>query len=60
MVKGKIVVCVTEPVNRMEQGEEAASAGAAGMILCNDRISGDEFLPPLPFLDVCLACVEND
>ncbi|CAK9311805.1 unnamed protein product, partial [Citrullus colocynthis] len=39
-VKGKILVCLKGDNARVEKGEEAALAGAAGMILCNDKLSG--------------------
>lgn len=41
-VKGKIVACLRGDNARVDKGEEAALAGAAGMILCNDMLSGFE------------------
>ncbi|XP_012849317.1 PREDICTED: LOW QUALITY PROTEIN: subtilisin-like protease SBT5.4 [Erythranthe guttata] len=42
--KGKIVVCLRGENARLEKGEEALRAGAAGMILCNDESSGNELI----------------
>ncbi|CAN0890866.1 Subtilisin-like protease SBT5.4 [Linum grandiflorum] len=39
--KGKILVCLRGGANgRIKKGQVAASAGAAGMILCNDKLNG--------------------
>lgn len=43
-VKGKIVVCLRGENARVAKGQEAARAGAAGMILCNDELSGNEII----------------
>ncbi|XP_076882789.1 subtilisin-like protease SBT5.4 [Bidens hawaiensis] len=40
-VQGKILVCL---VGSNDKGKEAALAGAAGMIVCNDADNGDEIL----------------
>ncbi|KAJ0017984.1 hypothetical protein Pint_09647 [Pistacia integerrima] len=41
-VKGKIVACVRGDNARVEKGEQVLEAGGAGMILCNDKDSGNE------------------
>ena len=41
-VKGKILVCLRGDTARVDKGEQAALAGAVGMILCNDELSGFE------------------
>ncbi|ESQ42366.1 hypothetical protein EUTSA_v10015943mg [Eutrema salsugineum] len=43
-VKGKIVVCLRGDNARVDKGQQAATAGAVGMILCNDKASGNEIL----------------
>ncbi|XP_071718280.1 subtilisin-like protease SBT5.4 [Rutidosis leptorrhynchoides] len=43
-VKGKILVCLRGVNTRVDKGKQAALAGAAGMILCNDKASGDDLL----------------
>ncbi|KAF1002357.1 hypothetical protein AG4045_009853 [Apium graveolens] len=43
-VKGKIVVCLRGQTARVGKGEEALTAGAAGMILCNDAASGNDII----------------
>ncbi|KAL1208539.1 Subtilisin-like protease SBT5.4 [Cardamine amara subsp. amara] len=43
-VKGKILVCLRGDNSRVEKGEVAAVLGAVGMILCNDKASGNEIL----------------
>ncbi|VVB16641.1 unnamed protein product [Arabis nemorensis] len=43
-VKGKIVVCLRGDNARVDKGQQAAAAGAAGMILCNDKASGNEII----------------
>ncbi|KAL0398923.1 UNVERIFIED_CONTAM: Subtilisin-like protease SBT5.4 [Sesamum radiatum] len=43
-VKGKIVVCLRGQNARVEKGQEAYRAGAAGMILSNDAESGNEII----------------
>ncbi|GMP75936.1 hypothetical protein CsSME_00032844 [Camellia sinensis var. sinensis] len=43
-VKGKIVACLRGEIARVEKGMEAAQAGAVGMILCNDELSGNEII----------------
>ncbi|OAY35046.1 subtilisin-like protease SBT5.3 [Manihot esculenta] len=42
--KGKILVCLRGVNARVEKGEQAALAGAVGMVLANDRDSGNEIL----------------
>lgn len=41
-VKGKILGCLRGDNARVDKGEQAALAGAVGMILCNDELSGFE------------------
>lgn len=41
-VKGKIVVCLRGDIERTEKSQEAAMAGAVGMILVNNKESGNE------------------
>ncbi|KAJ0082581.1 hypothetical protein Patl1_09640 [Pistacia atlantica] len=41
-VKGKIVACVRGDNARVEKGGQVLEAGGAGMILCNDKASGNE------------------
>ncbi|XP_020230724.1 subtilisin-like protease SBT5.4 [Cajanus cajan] len=43
-VKGKILVCLRGIIARVEKGLVALEAGAAGMILCNDKLSGNELI----------------
>lgn len=43
-VKGKIVVCLRGDNARVDKGQQAAAAGAVGMILCNDKASGNEII----------------
>ncbi|GMY36573.1 subtilisin-like protease SBT5.4 [Fagus crenata] len=43
-VKGKILACLRGKTARMDKGQQAALAGAAGMILCNDKSSGNELI----------------
>ncbi|KAG7534870.1 PA domain [Arabidopsis thaliana x Arabidopsis arenosa] len=43
-VKGKIVVCLRGDNARVDKGQQALAAGAAGMILCNDKASGNEII----------------
>ncbi|XP_073048022.1 subtilisin-like protease SBT5.4 isoform X1 [Primulina eburnea] len=43
-VKGKILVCQRGETARVDKGEQALRAGAVGMILCNDKASGNEIL----------------
>ncbi|KAK7363882.1 hypothetical protein VNO77_06042 [Canavalia gladiata] len=42
--KGKILVCLRGVTARVEKSLVALEAGAAGMILCNDQLSGDELI----------------
>lgn len=42
--KGKIVVCLRGQNARVDKGRNAALAGAAGMILCNDKAFGNEII----------------
>ena len=42
--KGKVVVCLRGETGRMDKGYQAALVGAAGMILCNDKASGNEII----------------
>ncbi|XP_071689765.1 subtilisin-like protease SBT5.4 [Rutidosis leptorrhynchoides] len=43
-VKGKILVCLRGDNARVDKSTQAAHAGAAGMILCNDKASGAELI----------------
>ncbi|KAI3829451.1 hypothetical protein L1987_03575 [Smallanthus sonchifolius] len=43
-VQGKILVCLRGGNGRVDKGTQAALAGAAGMILCNDKASADEII----------------
>ncbi|XP_061365854.1 subtilisin-like protease SBT5.3 isoform X2 [Gastrolobium bilobum] len=43
-VKGKIVVCLRGINARVDKGEQALLAGAAGMVLANDVTNGNEIL----------------
>ncbi|KAK6947140.1 PA domain [Dillenia turbinata] len=42
LVKGKILVCQRGGIARVQKGQQAALAGAVGMILVNDEASGNE------------------
>ncbi|KAH0899283.1 hypothetical protein HID58_048851 [Brassica napus] len=48
--KGKIMVCLRGNSSRVEKGRQAAQAGAAGMILCNDKASGNDITADPHFL----------
>ncbi|KAF2292386.1 hypothetical protein GH714_021704 [Hevea brasiliensis] len=43
-VKGKILACLRGDNARADKGMQAYLAGAAGMILCNDKSSGNEII----------------
>ncbi|KAG5545864.1 hypothetical protein RHGRI_018129 [Rhododendron griersonianum] len=43
-VNGKILVCLRGVTDRVDKGEQAALAGAVGMVLANDVLSGNEIL----------------
>ncbi|GAV90397.1 Peptidase_S8 domain-containing protein/PA domain-containing protein/Inhibitor_I9 domain-containing protein [Cephalotus follicularis] len=43
-VKGKLLVCVRGDNARADKGQQAALAGAVGMILVNDELSGNEIM----------------
>ncbi|KAI3457048.1 hypothetical protein Pfo_013711 [Paulownia fortunei] len=43
-VKGKILVCLRGENARVDKGEQAALAGAVGMVLANNQVSGNEIL----------------
>ncbi|KAL5577743.1 hypothetical protein UlMin_019442 [Ulmus minor] len=49
-VKGKILVCLCGENSRTGKGQQAALAGAVGMILANDASSGDELVADLHVL----------
>ncbi|KAK3200170.1 hypothetical protein Dsin_023585 [Dipteronia sinensis] len=49
-VKGKILVCLRGENGRVEKGSLAAKAGAVGMILANNKESGNEILADAHFL----------
>ncbi|PIN25611.1 Cucumisin [Handroanthus impetiginosus] len=42
--KGKILVCLRGDNARVDKGEQAALAGAVGMVLANNEVSGNEIL----------------
>jgi len=42
--KGKILVCLRGDNARVDKGEQAMLAGAVGMILANNELSGNEIL----------------
>ncbi|KAK7262053.1 hypothetical protein RJT34_29613 [Clitoria ternatea] len=42
--RGKILVCLRGVTARVEKSRVALEAGAAGMVLCNDKLSGDELI----------------
>ncbi|KAF2596179.1 hypothetical protein F2Q68_00011063 [Brassica cretica] len=48
--KGKIMMCLRGNSSRVEKGRQAAQAGAAGMILCNDKASGNDITADPHFL----------
>lgn len=43
-VKGKILFCLRMNNERTVKGEQAALAGAVGMILANDELNGNDVL----------------
>lgn len=43
-MKGKILACLRGDTARVDKGEQASLAGAVGMILCNDKLSGNEII----------------
>ncbi|XP_050935958.1 subtilisin-like protease SBT5.4 [Cucumis melo] len=49
-VKGKILVCLRGETARLDKGKQAALAGAVGMILCNDKLSGSSIVPDFHLL----------
>ncbi|XP_057765175.1 subtilisin-like protease SBT5.4 [Salvia miltiorrhiza] len=49
-VAGKIVVCMRGENARVSKGIEAARAGAAGMVLCNDQTDGNDVTGDAHFL----------
>ncbi|XP_057742917.1 subtilisin-like protease SBT5.4 [Arachis stenosperma] len=48
--KGKILVCKRGATARVKKSLAAMEAGAVGMILCNDKLSGNELIADLHFL----------
>ncbi|XP_010538433.1 PREDICTED: subtilisin-like protease SBT5.4 [Tarenaya hassleriana] len=48
--KGKIMVCLRGDSARVEKGRQAALAGAVGMILCNDKSTGNDIIADPHFL----------
>ncbi|KAI3679184.1 hypothetical protein L2E82_51557 [Cichorium intybus] len=42
--KGKILVCLRGDNARVDKGQEAALAGAVGMVLANNEVSGNEII----------------
>ena len=49
-VKGKILACLRGENARVDKGMQAALAGAVGMILCNDKLTGNEIIADPHFL----------
>lgn len=49
-VKGKILACLRGGNARVDKGMQAKLAGAAGMILCNDELDGNEVIADLHVL----------
>lgn len=49
-VKGKILACLRGKNGRVDKGQQASLAGAAGMILCNDKASGNELIADIHML----------
>ncbi|KNA11376.1 hypothetical protein SOVF_135870 [Spinacia oleracea] len=49
-VQGKILACIRGNNARVDKGVQAAAAGAVGMILCNDKASGNEIIADLHVL----------
>lgn len=43
-VKGKILVCMRGENARVDKGQQALQAGAVGMILANNELSGNEII----------------
>ncbi|KAK3025522.1 hypothetical protein RJ639_042057 [Escallonia herrerae] len=43
-VKGKILVCLRGDNARVDKGQQAALAGAVGMVLANNEVSGNEII----------------
>lgn len=43
-MNGKILVCLRGVTDRVDKGEQAALAGAVGMVLANDVLDGNEIL----------------
>lgn len=43
-MKGKILVCLRGVNARVDKGQQAALAGAVGMVLANNDLSGNEIL----------------
>ncbi|KAJ4888533.1 Subtilisin-like protease SBT5.4 [Raphanus sativus] len=48
--KGKIMVCLRGNTSRVDKGRQADLAGAVGMILCNDKASGNDITADPHFL----------
>ncbi|KAL4627997.1 hypothetical protein ACB092_05G206000, partial [Castanea dentata] len=42
--EGKILACLRGETARVDKGEQAALAGAVGMILCSDKLDGNEII----------------
>lgn len=49
-VEGKILACLRGKNGRVDKGQQASLAGAAGMILCNDKASGNEIIADIHML----------
>lgn len=43
-VKGKILVCLRGDNPRVDKGQQAFAAGAVGMVLANNDLSGNEII----------------
>ncbi|KAL0692834.1 hypothetical protein Bca4012_060014 [Brassica carinata] len=48
--KGKIMVCLRGNTSRVDKGKQASLAGSVGMILCNDKKSGNDIIADPHFL----------
>ncbi|XP_027368638.1 subtilisin-like protease SBT5.4 [Abrus precatorius] len=57
--RGKILVCLRGVIARVEKSLVALEAGAAGMILCNDILSGTELIADPHFLPASQITYED-
>lgn len=58
-VKGKILACLRGDNARVDKGMQAKLAGAAGMILCNDELDGNEVIADLHVLPAAHISYED-